>query len=310
MSSTGGVTTVVYVHGAGNKPPIADLKRSWDQDLFGRDMGQQTRMAHYADMLHGQPQATGPDSCAPEEALAALAAATGEPAATLGTPSARARANLAAEEAKLLAGLTPRGQELALRLSIDMATRAASQTPTLDESVAGVLPLPVPVRRLLLRQLLQQLVPDADSYIFTDRRNAIQDRLRQALDAVDGPVVVISHSLGTMIAYDVLSEPRFAARAVPLLVTLGAPLGYTEVQDVIAQPLRIPAPVQLWANFADQLDMVTLDTTLADDFGGGPRIVDTQVNNPSPNHHASCGYLRAPQLRSRVATALPTMSGG
>ncbi|MGH3934279.1 MAG: hypothetical protein ACRDS1_04765, partial [Pseudonocardiaceae bacterium] len=117
--------------------------------------------------------------------------------------------------------------------------------------------------------------------------------------------VVISHSLGTMIAYDVLSEPRFAGRALPLLVTLGAPLGYTEIQDVIARPLRIPAPVQLWANFADQLDVVTLDTTLADDFGPDPRIVDTRVDNPSPNNHDSGGYLRASQVRSRVAAALP-----
>jgi surfactin synthase thioesterase subunit len=77
---------------------------------------------------------------------------------------------------------------------------------------------------LLLRQLLQRFLPDADSYIFTDKRNAIQDRLRQALDAVDGPVIVVSHSLGTIVAYDVLSEPRFASRAVPLLITLGAPL--------------------------------------------------------------------------------------
>jgi hypothetical protein len=224
-----------------------------------------------------------------------------------GAGSAGARA-LAAEEAKLFGALTPRGQEFALSLSLAMATRAVPPL-TLDESVTGILPLPAPVRSLLLRQLLQLLIPDAESYIFTDRRNAIQDRLRQALDAVDGPVVVVSHSLGTMIAYDVLSEPRFVSRAVPLLVTLGSPLGYTEIQDVIARPLRIPPPVQLWANFADPLDVVTLDTSLADDFGGGSRIVDTPVDNPSPTNHASCGYLRAPVVRSRVAAALPADAG-
>jgi hypothetical protein len=66
MSSAGAVATVIYVHGAGNKPPSGDLKRSWDQDLFGRDMGQQTRMAYYADVLHAQPDAVGPDACTPE----------------------------------------------------------------------------------------------------------------------------------------------------------------------------------------------------------------------------------------------------
>jgi hypothetical protein len=302
MSSTVGVATVVYVHGAGSKPPSDDLKRSWDQDLFGRDMGQQTRVAYYADVLHPQPDAIGLDAGALDEARAAV---TDEPAVALAAASAGVRANMAAEEAKLLAGLTPRGQELAFSLSMAMATRAASQLPIVDESVTRVLPVPAPLRRLLLRQLLQRLIPDAASYLFTDKRNAIQDRLRHALDAVDGPVVVISHSLGTIIAYDVLSEPRFAGRAVPLLVTLGAPLGYTEIQDVITTPLRVPVPVQLWANFADPLDVVTLDTTLADDFGGGARIVDTLVDNPSPNNHDDSGYLRAPAVRSRVAAALP-----
>lgn len=308
MSSTGGVTTVVYIHGAGNKPPRDELKRSWDQDLFGRDMGQRTRMAYYADLLHAQSDAIGLDAGTPDEALAAVSALTGEPVATVGVGSAGDRA-MAAEEAKLFAGLTPGGQELALSLSIHMATRAASQPPTLDDSAAEILPVPASVRRLLLRLLLQRFIPDADSYIFTDKRNAIQDRLRQALDAVDGPVVVVGHSLGTIIAYDVLSEPRFAGRAVPLMVTLGSPLGYTEIQDVIVTPLRVPAPVGLWANFADPADLVALDTTLADDFGGGPRIVDTQMDNPSPDNHASSGYLSAPPVRSRVAAALPADVG-
>ena len=65
--------TVVYVHGAGNKPPADDLKRAWDLDLFGHDMGQRTRMAYYADLLHATPSATGADACTQEEALAALA---------------------------------------------------------------------------------------------------------------------------------------------------------------------------------------------------------------------------------------------
>ena len=38
----------------------------------------------------------------------------------------------------------------------------------------------------------------------------------------------------------------------------------------------------MWANFADPLDLVTLDTTLADDFGGSPQLIDATVDNPSP----------------------------
>lgn len=117
---------------------------------------------------------------------------------------------------------------------------------------------------------------------------------------------MITHSLGTVIAYDVLCEPHFAGRTVPLLVTLGSPLGYTEIQDVVTKPLQLPAPVQLWANFADPLDAVALDTSLADEFQGAPRIIDARVNNPSPNNHAACGYLGASRVRSTVTAALPS----
>jgi pimeloyl-ACP methyl ester carboxylesterase len=295
--------TVIYVHGAGNKPPADDLKRAWDLDLFGHDMGQRTRMAYYADLLHTTPSATGADACTQEQALAALVLAAGAAEAAPGEAPSR-------DAAELLAGLTPRGQQLALSLSMSIAAQAVSRPPTVQESLEAILPLPGSLRRLLLRQLLQQLFPDADAYFFTDKRQPIRERLRQALNAVvGGPVVVVGHSLGTVIAYDVLSEASFAASVVPLLVTLGSPLGYTEIQDVVTRPLRLPTPVQLWANFADPLDLVALDTNLADEFQGAPRIIDALVDNPSPNNHAACGYLRASRVRSTVTAAVPQPSG-
>ncbi len=303
--STAQTTTVVYVHGAGNKPPSPELKQAWDADLFGQDMGERTRMAYYADVPHDEPAAEGIDACEPEEALSQLSLPTEAVTSREQALAAAQYANPAADEASLLDGLTPAGQRLFLSLGFDIASRAASQRLALGDTLREILPLPVPLRRLLLRLLLQQLIPDADSYFFTDSRNAIQDRLRAAVDAVDGPVVVVSHSLGTVIAYDVLSEPRFADHAVPLLVTLGSPLGYTEIQDVVTQPLRTPAPVTRWANFADPWDLVTLDTSVADDFDDRQRIVDTTVNNPSPTSHAACGYLRVVEVRSAVTGVVP-----
>jgi pimeloyl-ACP methyl ester carboxylesterase len=294
--------TVVYVHGAGNKPPADDLKGAWDLDLFGHDMGQRTRMAYYADLLHATPSATGADACTQEQALAALVLAAGAAEAAPGKAPPD-------DAAALLAGLTPRGQQLALSLSMSIAAQAVSRPPTVEESLAAILPLPASLRRLLLRQLLLQLIPDADAYFFTDKRQPIQERLRQALNAVVGPVVVVGHSLGTVIAYDVLSEAAFAVSVVPLLVTLGSPLGYTEIQDVVTRPLRLPAPVQLWVNFADPLDLVALDTSLADEFPGAPRIIDALVDNSSPNSHAACGYLRASRVRSTVTAVVPAPSG-
>ncbi|MFL6298959.1 MAG: hypothetical protein ACJ75M_24870 [Actinomycetes bacterium] len=260
-------------------------------------MGQQTRMVYYADLLHATPAAIGADACTLDEAVAAMVA---------DAAAAETAGDGELDDGDLLAGLTPEGQRLALRLSMTIAAQAASQPapPT-----AEVLPLPASLRRLLLRQLLQRLIPDADAYFFTDRKEPIRQRLRQALDAVPGPVVLVTHSLGTVIAYDVLSEARFAGEPVPLLVTLGSPLGYAEIQDVVTRPLRLPAPVRLWANFADPFDIVALDSTLADDYRGGPRIVDARVDNPAPNNHAACGYLGASRVRTTVNAAMSAPSG-
>ncbi len=295
---SGADVTVVYVHGAGNKPPVAELKRSWDRDLFGHDLGERSVMAHYADLLHGGPATIVEDACGMAEAVAAV---TGDGGAGL---TMMTGADRRADARNLMSELTPEGCELALSLSLSVAARSAATPPAaLDsaEVLSGLLPVPQPVRTFLLRQLLRRLIPDADAYFFTDRKEPIRERLRQAIDAADGPIVIVSHSLGTVVAYDVLSEARFADRDVRALFTLGSPLGYTEIQDVVVTPLHVPTPVQQWVNVADPFDIVTLDTGLADDFDGAARIVDVRVDNPSPNSHAACGYLSARAVRSRVA---------
>ncbi|MFE7031173.1 hypothetical protein ACFU9Y_12755 [Streptomyces sp. NPDC057621] len=302
--------TFLYVHGAGNKPPEDDLKRAWDEDLFERDMGERTRMVYYADLLHDHPAAIAADACGAGGALGALVSDAFADTALVEDTQVR----------ETFGKMTPDGQEFALALTISMAARAASTTgfaPTAGTTgfaptavarpaagVAALLPLPAPLRRLLLRQLLSHLIPDANGYFFTGARDTIRDRLRRALGAVNGPVVVISHSLGTVVAYDVLSEAGSARKEVPLFITLGSPLGYTEIQDVITRPLKVPVPVRLWTNFADPLDLVTLDTTLADDFRTGAKVIaDIAMDNPSPNNHASCGYLRSRRVREAVAEA-------
>src|SRR4029453_44326 len=123
--------TVIYVHGAGNKPPADDLKRAWDLDLFGQDMGQRTRMAYYADLLHPTPSAIGPDACTQEQALAALVLAAGAAETAPGEAPP-------GEAGGVLAGRTPRGQQLALSLSMSIAAQAVSRPPTVEESLEAI----------------------------------------------------------------------------------------------------------------------------------------------------------------------------
>src|SRR5262245_32519146 len=65
-SRTPDAPVVVYVHGIGNKPPPAALKRQYDVALFGIDMGARTRLAYWADIRYPQPlPASATDGPAP-----------------------------------------------------------------------------------------------------------------------------------------------------------------------------------------------------------------------------------------------------
>lgn len=299
---------VVYVHGAGNKPPAGDLERAWDLDLFGEELGEQTRMAYYADLLYPEPAAISADACAPQDVIAALVTDARREAARAEPRQVRSLVDRASDEdAERYARLSPEQQQLALQLSMSIAAQAYARLST-PAVVPVALPEPVlalsgTLRQILFRELQRNVLFDAAAYLLGPQGEQIRQRLRQALDAVGGPVIVIGHSLGTVIAYDVLAEAGSADRQVLLLATLGSPLGNPVVQPLVAQPLRVPASVRLWLNVADPFDLVAFDTTLDDEFHGGPGVIDVQVDNPSPNSHAACGYLRQEPVRAAVAAA-------
>ncbi|HEU4721072.1 MAG TPA: hypothetical protein VFS59_06885, partial [Gemmatimonadaceae bacterium] len=48
-AESAGATTIVYVHGIGNKPPASVLKGQWDHALFEFDLGERSRMAYWVD---------------------------------------------------------------------------------------------------------------------------------------------------------------------------------------------------------------------------------------------------------------------
>src|SRR5258707_1351507 len=91
----------------------------------------------------------------------------------------------------------------------------------------------------------------------------MRGRLLDRLDTIDGPVIVIGHSLGSIVVYDALSR---TGRDVPLFVTIGSPLAVTEIQNLVSQPLRVREGVQMWCNVADGRDLVALDRTIRPEY--------------------------------------------
>lgn len=161
----------------------------------------------------------------------------------------------------------------------------------------------------LADQVLNEKLKDLALY-YEDhgKRSELRKRLAdEILKNRDKRIMVLSHSMGTIIAYDVLRSmgkvnPRLI---VDHFVTLGSPLGLPHVKYKIAQEnhlVRTPSIVRKWSNFADKRDPVAVDVHLADDYKEndyGVRVEDDLVANDWGGlHHKSYGYLRTPEVSS------------
>jgi subtilisin family serine protease len=290
------VGTVIYVHGIGNKPAASVLKCQWDRALFGAEMGDRTRLAYWVDReRYPSPEDA---TCADGERLRAPAAEwpeiggasirSVEPAAKPLRPAEQRRLDAIAE--KML---------------------AATVAPKAGDKQAKVLPFR-PVRAIVTRLITRLFLHDVRDFLFdAPKRQRMEDTLRRRLEVGGGPFIVVAHSQGSMIAYNVLRTLKREDADVRLFVTIGSPLGMDEVQDVLKEvggPLRVPECVAQWVNVAERLDPVALDPELRGEFtrnGRGVEVEDIAVRNPDwqDNPHSSTGYLSTEAVRGPVRQA-------
>jgi hypothetical protein len=161
----------------------------------------------------------------------------------------------------------------------------------------------------------------------------LESALLETRENFSGELVLIAHSMESIIAYDVLRKigrdnPEFR---VEHFITIGSPLGLPTVKANIfdvnddradEDKVRTPTVVKKsWINYADRRDPVALDNHLVNDFGpnnNGVQVVDDIVlndyrvpiivdGNPvrptedaKANHHKSYGYLRTPELSKHL----------
>jgi hypothetical protein len=295
--------TVVYVHGNGNKPAAATLKRIWDEALFGEPAGDRSRMAYWADLRYPAPL---PDHETDELAMApggeeGVAEEELHPEELVVEAVMQAHAETLLETPVTAGGGAHEENVPGAALDSwvrDMAYTADALVRGESETSEEALPLPKPARVAIFRTLVKRTFADVYAYFFGGSGDGMRERMRDALDGVHGPVVVVSHSLGTIIAYDVLRE---RSRDVPLLVTAGCPLAVQEIQDLVTNPLLVPDGVTAWRNVADARDLVALDKTIRPEYTPADRIRDFLVVNDSQNHHDISNYLRTPPVHDAVA---------
>jgi hypothetical protein len=146
-------------------------------------------------------------------------------------------------------------------------------------------------------------------------RDLIRNRLLKLLIKYqDDEILLIAHSMGSIIAYDVLN---YTSREINIntLVTIGSPLGFPVIMGKIAadRKVKLPEPEKLkapeairkkWYNLSDLEDKVALIYRLGANFDAnsrGVKVIDKIIDNNysingKKNPHKSYGYLRSPEM--------------
>lgn len=154
--------------------------------------------------------------------------------------------------------------------------------------------------------MIALLTNDVQQYLTkANLRAHIEDGVLQAMELAQENVVV-AHSLGTVVGYTLLRrlEKEGQAWRVPLLVTVGSPLGIRALRTKL-RPIGHPACVTAWFNAYDPNDVVSLNPLDKHNFAITPAIENKgDVDNWTDNQHGIIGYLDDKVVAKRIYDAL------
>jgi hypothetical protein len=152
------------------------------------------------------------------------------------------------------------------------------------------------------------VLAQAHAYIRNKNTEMEVDKLVRPHFEDDEPAIVVSHSLGTIVSYNILRTfaKEEKPRQCPLFVTLGSPLGIDVVRKGFALPRNRPANVARWVNGADPEDFVALRSALtADNFGPGVDRNISDIENGYDDPHCITGYLADKRIAEEIRRAIP-----
>ncbi len=286
---------IIAIHGLGNKPPESILKSWWKKSIMEglRTIGYphflfKFRLVYWADILYPQPlnpkitDKSNPDF-ADEPYLPANHSGKRKPG--------------------------PFIKKIVGKIQKKLNSQLVDQNMSIKYS---------PVVNLIIQHFFRDLAVyySDEKTEFADEPVLARDAIRQKLSWLlkkyhRHRILLITHSMGTIIAFDVLSlkNPEIT---VDTLVTLGTPLGMPIIQSKILaergiskNELFIPDNISNnWYNFFDPDDNVASEPLLQDKFLENKKqvqIKDIKIFNDyefesERNPHKAYGYLRAPEV--------------
>jgi hypothetical protein len=312
---------ITFIHGIANKPAPDALLKLWKRDLAqggGLNLGTEgitSSMVYWADVMYPEPLKEE----AAQESLEAVEALGAEPV----DMSWKEATDDSVWEAQLAAKLQSAliASEAATPASAPAEPPPVPQGSLTQESYERIL-LPWFVKERLMETLLR----DVHHYLFNVRYSPrpgatyqVQDEIRRRfLNALTegsknpGPHVVVSHSMGTVIAYDCLKRVPECPEVAGLM-TIGSPLGLDEVQDKL-QPgwsRKNGFPYERvhgnWINVYDRFDPVAgFDPVFANDYrrNDQPTVRDINEQNFGKWRHNISKYLAGAKLRAALRELL------
>ena len=172
----------------------------------------------------------------------------------------------------------------------------------------------------------------SDQYIADKIRKTLEKQLISAWNK-SKEVMIISHSMGSIISYDVLWRfshsgdsfyKKYRKKRVKNFTTMGSPLGDNFVKNILLnrksskrEKEYYPTNIDVWHNYSALGDMVCFDESLADDYMKNMKefgflkdyreyinLYNPYKDDETPNPHKSYGYLIQPKLAKWITEFL------
>jgi hypothetical protein len=277
--------TIVFVHGLASKPPAADLHRLWkkafieniriDSKSIANELEANPNIfksAYWANAIPDHIEDT-------DDYVAGLK-----------------------KSVTKVIGVRKKEKN---QLHIKSGGWAAANAKKFGLSIVDALGSALTIKDNVIEEYMREVRLYKNDQLIAERiRQPLEDILTDAWDKKH-KVVLISHSMGTFIAYDVLwkfshrSEEKYTKyrdNIVDYLVTMGSPLGDDKLRDFMLierwkkapeaeneeeQKRLYPLNIKQWHNFSAYGDVVCHDSTLEDDFFKGMK--ENNVRNYRAN---------------------------
>lgn len=195
---------------------------------------------------------------------------------------------------------------------------AAAETERID---IGSVEAGVPHEKwnIVLSRALEDILPTRGKYVahlflrhaavYIERQGArkrIMDVVRSKMFSDDSPIIVVAHSLGTVVSYELLTESTVRNCPAPLFCTLGSPLAVAIVSNYVGTRQTFPRPpVGSWINVLHPEDFVTLGRGIDRSSIGFDGIEnDATIVNCEDDKHGIRAYLSTPSIAKAIHRAL------